>query len=454
MIYKYFINGLYIVLDVNSGAIHKIDELVFEVLDLYKKYEPNEIYARLNDRFSGEEIDEAISEIYQLERQGLLFSNDSHEAITGKLLERGAVVKALCLHIAHDCNLRCEYCFAKDGGYGGSKALMNLETGKAAIDFLISNAGARNNLEIDFFGGEPLINFDVVKEIVEYGNEQAKQNGKAIRFTLTTNGVLLDDEKIQFINDKMSNVVLSIDGRKKIHDKMRKNAGGDGTYNILVPKFKRLAEDRGQNNYYVRGTYTRENLDFSEDIFHLYSLGFEKISLEPVANCDSEQLAIKEEDLERIYAEYERLAVKILEFRKEGKPFEFFHYNIDLSGGPCAIKRVVGCGAGTEYLAVTPTGELYPCHQFVGHEEFLIGNVFDGITHFDIRAKFEASNLYTKEKCKACFAKFYCGGGCAADGFLTSGDINEPGIISCNLERKRVECALMIKVAEHMDNAK
>jgi uncharacterized protein len=325
---------------------------------------------------------------------------------------------------------------------------MSLDVGKAAIDFLIANSGARRNLEVDFFGGEPLLNFDVVKEIVEYGNNRAALCGKEFRFTLTTNGILLDDDKMRYINEKMSNVVLSIDGRKETNDNMRINAGGGGTYDMLVPKFKRLAEDRGQSNYYVRGTFTRENLDFCEDIFHLHGLGFNKISIEPAANLDSERLAIREEDLERIYAEYERLAVKILEYRKAGKPIEFFHYNIDITGGPCAIKRVTGCGAGTEYLAVTPSGELYPCHQFVGHDQFAMGNVFDGVNRADIRARFDASNLYTKDDCKACFAKFYCGGGCAADGFLVNGDINKPGVIPCALERKRVECALMIKVAE------
>jgi len=441
-------NGLYIVIDVNSGAIHEVDELVFSILDFYKEHRIEEIQEKLIDRFNKEDIDEAYAELCQLEQRGLLFSEDSHEEISNKLSERGAVVKALCFHIAHDCNLRCEYCFAKDGGYGGDKEFMSLDVGKAAIDFLITNSGARRNLEVDFFGGEPLMNFDVVKEIVEYGNERAAQREKEFRFTLTTNGVLLDDEKTRYINEKMSNVVLSIDGRKEVNDKMRKNAGGGGTYDTLVPKFKRLAEGRGQANYYVRGTFTRENLDFCEDIFHLHGLGFEKISIEPAANLDSEELAIREEDLERIYTEYERLALRILEYRKEGKPIEFFHYNIDLSGGPCAIKRVVGCGAGTEYLAVTPSGELYPCHQFVGHEQFSMGNVFDGVDRADIRADFETSNLYTKEKCKACFAKFYCGGGCAADGFLENKDINEPGLISCALEKKRVECALMIKVAE------
>jgi len=441
-------NGFYIVIDVNSGAIHTVDELAFLLLNFYRECGIEEILTKLGDKFLKEDIEGAYAEICHLEQQGLLYSKDSHEEISDKLSERDTVIKALCFHIAHDCNLRCEYCFAKDGGYGGNKELMSINTGKAAIDFLIANSGSRKNLEVDFFGGEPLLNFNVVKEIVGYGNEHAAQCGKAFRFTLTTNGILLDDEKTRYINEKLGAVVLSIDGRKEIHDAMRKNSRGVGTYDMLVPKFKRLVDERAHKNYYVRGTYTRQNLDFCEDVFHLHSLGFLNISLEPAANTDSKRLAITEDDLERIYAEYERLAIRILDSKKEGRPIEFFHYNIDLSCGPCAIKRVAGCGAGTEYLAVAPSGDLFPCHQFVGHEAFKMGNVFDGINRPGLSPEFKNSNLYTKEKCKTCFAKYYCGGGCAADGFLTNGNINEPGLISCALERKRVECALMIKVAE------
>ncbi len=448
MIHKYSMNGLFIVLDVNSGAVHIVDEIVYDVLDYYKLEDTETIVKKLSSKYSEAEINEAVSDIKELEAGKMLFTEDIYESVIPMIDRRDPVVKALCLHIAHDCNLKCKYCFAEEGEYHGKRELMSLEVGKKAIDMLIKASGKRKNLEVDFFGGEPLMNFDVVKGIVEYARSIEKDAGKNFRFTITTNGILLNDEIMDYINKNMHNVVLSIDGRKSVHDNMRPRAGGQGSYDNIVPKFQKLAESRNQTDYYVRGTFTRHNLDFAKDVMHMADLGFKQISVEPVVADSNEDYAIQEEDLPKIFAEYENLANQILERRKNGEWFNFFHFMIDLTGGPCVTKRLVGCGSGTEYLAVTPTGDLYPCHQFVGMEQFKMGTVDTGVTNTDIRKSFEGCNVYSKPACKNCWAKFYCSGGCVANSFNTHGDLVSPYELGCEMQKKRIECAIMIKAME------
>lgn len=448
MIHKYSMNGLFIVLDVNSGAVHIVDEAVYNVLDFYKELSEEEIINKLSDKFSVEELQEAIAEIKELEENKMLYTEDIYEQVIPMINKRNPVVKALCLHIAHDCNLKCKYCFAEEGEYHGKRELMTTEVGKKAIDFLIKASGTRKNLEVDFFGGEPLMNFQVVKDIVEYARSLEKENNKNFRFTITTNGILLNDEIQAYINENMHNVVLSVDGRQSVHDKMRPCANGKGSYDIVMPKYKKLADSRNQTDYYVRGTFTRHNLDFSKDVFHLADEGFKQISVEPVVADLSEDYAIQSEDLPSIFAEYEKLACDIVEKRKNGEWFNFFHYMIDLTGGPCVTKRLVGCGSGTEYLAVTPTGDLYPCHQFVGIEQFKMGTVDTGVVKPEIREQFENCNVYSKPACKKCWAKFYCSGGCVANSFNTHGDLISPYEIGCEMQKKRIECAIMIKALE------
>lgn len=455
MIHQYKNNGYNIVLDVNSGCVHIVDDLVYDIITLYEKMDKEAIITKMIETYSvvgttvkEQEIREAIEEIEESKEQGSLFTEDIYKDYIIDFKKRQTVVKALCLHIAHDCNLACRYCFAEEGEYKGRRALMSYEVGKQALDFLIQNSGNRRNLEVDFFGGEPLMNFDVVKQLVAYGREQETLHDKKFRFTLTTNGILLNDDIIEFINQEMSNVVLSIDGRKEVNDFMRPARNGKGSYDVILPKFKKVAESRNQTNYYVRGTFTHHNLDFAADVLHLADLGFEQISVEPVVAASEEPYAIKKEDIARICEEYDTLAKEMIERKKKGRGFHFFHFMIDLTGGPCVAKRLSGCGSGTEYLAVTPWGDLYPCHQFVGTEEFLMGNVFDGVTKTDIRDEFKLCNVYAKEKCKECFARFYCSGGCAANSFHFHGTINDAYDIGCELQRKRVECAIMIKAAE------
>lgn len=449
MIHKYSMNGLFIVLDVNSGAVHVVDEIAYDILDFYKELPLDEIISRLKDKYSADAVREAYGEIKELENERLLYTEDVYKEVIPLIERRDPVVKALCLHIAHDCNLKCKYCFAEEGEYHGKRELMSLEVGKKAIDFLIKASGKRKNLEVDFFGGEPLMNFDVVKGIVEYARSIEKDNGKNFRFTITTNGILLNDEIMEYINENMHNVVLSIDGRKEVHDRMRPRAGGQGSYDNIVPKFQKLAESRNQTDYYVRGTFTRHNLDFGKDVLHLADLGFKQISVEPVVADPSEDYAIREEDLPVIFEEYERLAKDIIKRRKEGKWFNFFHFMIDLTGGPCVTKRLVGCGSGTEYLAVTPTGDLYPCHQFVGQEQFKMGTVDTGVVNTDIRKDFEQCNVYNKPVCQDCWAKFYCSGGCVANSYNSHGDLITPYEIGCEMQKKRIECAIMIKAVEN-----
>ncbi len=448
VIHQYRNNGYNIVLDVNSGAVHVADDLVYDVIELLDAGVPREsVKERLKNKYDSSEVEEALEECEELKKEGVLFTEDIYEKAIMDFKARKTVVKALCLHIAHDCNLACRYCFAEEGEYHGRRALMSFEVGKKALDFLIANSGTRRNLEVDFFGGEPLMNWQVVKDLVAYGREQEKLHNKNFRFTLTTNGVLLDDEVMEFCNREMANVVLSIDGRKEVHDYMRPFRKGKGSYDLILPKFQKFAESRGQKNYYVRGTFTRHNLDFSEDVMHLADLGFEQISIEPVVAPESEEYALREEDLPQIFAEYDRLAAEMVRRGREGNGFTFFHFMMDLTGGPCVYKRLSGCGSGTEYLAVTPWGDLYPCHQFVGQEKYLMGNVDEGITRQDIADEFKCCNVYTKEKCRNCFAKFYCSGGCAANSYNFHGTIQDAYDIGCELQRKRVECALMIKAA-------
>lgn len=444
-------------MDVNSGSVHVVDDVVYDVIPLAEPLvaegvkDADALGAALKSSglpYSDEEIREAAAEILELEAGGTLFAPDIYENYVFDFKKRQTVVKALCLHIAHDCNLACRYCFAGEGEYHGRRAMMSLEVGKKALDFLVENSGSRVNLEVDFFGGEPLLNWQVVKGLVEYGRSLEEQKNKKFRFTLTTNGVLLNDEILESANREMANIVLSIDGRKEVHDRMRPFRGGQGSYDLVVPKFLKVAESRGQTGYYVRGTFTRDNLDFSRDVLHLADIGFRQISVEPVVAKPTEDYAIREEDVPGLKEEYDRLAAEMLRRKREGGEFNFFHFMIDLEGGPCVAKRLSGCGSGTEYLAVTPWGDFYPCHQFVGDEKFLMGNVEDGIVREDIRDEFKCCNVYAKEKCRKCFAKFYCSGGCAANSYNFHGSINDAYDVGCELQRKRVECAIMLKAAE------
>lgn len=449
MVHQYQNNGYNIVLDVNSGAIHVVDELMYAVIGLYEEHTPQQIIEKLRDTFEEADVLEALDEIEQLKKDELLFTPDEYEDYIEDISKnRQTVVKALCLHIAHDCNLACKYCFAEEGEYHGKRELMSYEVGKAALDFLIAGSGNRHNLEVDFFGGEPTLNFQVVKDLVAYGRSQEKAHDKKFRFTLTTNGVLLNDEIMEFANQEMDNVVLSIDGRKDVHDFMRPFPNGSGSYDIVVPKYQKFADSRDQMRYYVRGTFTHHNLDFAKDVLHLADLGFKQISVEPVVAPDDADYAIREEDLPQLFEEYDQLAKEIIKRKKNGQEFNFFHFMIDLEGGPCVAKRLSGCGSGTEYLAVTPWGDLYPCHQFVGNEKFYLGNVFEGVKHPEICQEFKSCNVYSKEKCRKCFARFYCSGGCAANSYNFHGSIHDAYDIGCALQKKRVECAIMIKAAE------
>ena len=460
MIHQYQNNGYNIVLDVVSGAVHVVDELCYDVIAALSEgvKEPaaaelrdpevlEELVQKLGVSYGEDDIKDALADVTELTEAGQLFVEDTYESMIGEVKKRKTVVKALCLHIAHDCNLACRYCFAEEGEYHGRRALMSFEVGKKALDFLIANSGSRRNLEVDFFGGEPLMNWQVVKDLVAYGRQQEKLHDKHFRFTVTTNGVLLNDEIQEFINQEMDNVVLSLDGRREVNDRMRPFRNGKGSYDLIVPKFQKLADSRNQEKYYIRGTFTRENLDFSEDILHFADLGFTQMSIEPVVGDASDPYAIREEDLPKIMEEYDKLARVMIQREKEGKGFQFFHFMIDLDGGPCVAKRLSGCGSGTEYLAVTPWGDLYPCHQFVGQEEFLMGNVEDGIIKPEIADDFRSCNVYSKEKCRDCFAKFYCSGGCMANAYHFHGTIHDTYDIGCKMQRKRVECAIMIKAA-------
>lgn len=449
MVHQYKMGGYNIVIDVNSGAIHVVDDMTYDMIEMYENSDKESIFAEMAKRYPEQQDDivECWDEMQELIAAEELFTKDSYEPYITDFAKRPTVVKALCLHIAHDCNLACQYCFAEEGEYHGKRELMSYEVGKKALDFLVANSGNRRNLEVDFFGGEPLMNFQVVKDLVAYGRSLEKEHDKNFRFTLTTNGVLLDDDIMEFANKEMGNVVLSIDGRKEVHDRMRPFRKGAGSYDLIVPKFQKFAESRHQDKYYVRGTFTHNNLDFSKDVLHLADLGFNQISVEPVVAQNTDSYAIREEDLPQLMEEYEKLALEMVRRHGTEEDFNFFHFMIDLEGGPCVAKRLSGCGSGTEYLAVTPTGDLYPCHQFVGNTDFLMGNVDDGVVNTELRDEFKSCNVYAKEKCRECFARFYCSGGCAANSYNFHGDIHNAYDIGCALQKKRVECAIMIKAA-------
>lgn len=444
MIHKYVFRDRPIVVDVNSGAVHVVDQLIYDALDFYdgKHCDEESMKKALSVRYGEEALREAKEEIDELIAADMLFSEDS---VPEQIFEsKKSVVKAMCLHVAHDCNMNCAYCFGDKGAFEGNRCLMTLETGKKALDFLMQNSGSRHNLEVDFFGGEPLMNFDVVRKLVEYGRQEEGKYDKNIRFTITTNGILLDDEKTDYINEVMDNVILSIDGRPEVNDRMRKTVNGQGTYDIITRNYKNFIEKR-DGLYYVRGTFTRYNLDFADDVRHLLDLGFRNVSVEPVVTSPEYDYALREEDTEAILAEYDRLSDMFLEYAREGKPFDFFHFNVDLNQGPCVIKRVSGCGAGTEYVAVSPEGDIYPCHQFVGNPLFRLGNLRDDSFENKLFDLFNGAHIYNKQECRDCWAKFYCSGGCHANAYHTNGTIMEPYRLGCELEKKRVECAIGIQ---------
>lgn len=458
MIHAYKMNGYNIILDQNSGCVHSVDDVAYDIITMYEDKSKAEIKAFILDKYNDkedvneEEIDFCFNDIDELIKDGRLFAKDTFEDVAKEFKKRQGVVKAICLHVAHDCNLACKYCFAGKGEYDGPKGLMSFETGKRALDFLIEQSGTRKNLEVDFFGGEPLMNWEVCKKLVEYGREQEKIHNKNFRFTLTTNGLLINDDVIEFCNREMGNVVLSLDGRKSTNDAMRVSRNGAGSYDLIIDKFKKFADSRNQENYYMRGTYTHNNLDFSKDIIHMADMGFKELSIEPVVCSPDEPYALKDSDLPILKEQYQILADEMLKRYRKGNGFTFYHYMIDLDAGPCIVKRVSGCGVGTEYLAVTPNGELYPCHQFVGDEKFLLGNIWDGITNKQVLEQFENCNVYSHKECKDCFAKLYCSGGCAANAYHTTGSVNGIYEFGCELHRKRIECAIMLKVAEAEEN--
>lgn len=454
MIHQYQLNNYNIVLDTCSGSIHIVDPVAYDVISMYPEKSEEEIVSAIlkkyeKDNISKNDVLECIADIKTLQDQGKLYSPDTFAEIAGTFKERsGDVIKALCLHVAHTCNLNCSYCFASQGKYHGDRALMSFEVGKRALDFLIENSGSRTNLEVDFFGGEPLMNWDVVKELVKYARSQEDPCHKNFRFTLTTNGMLIDDDVIDFANKEMSNVVLSLDGRKEIHDRLRVDYAGNGSYDRIVPKFQELVKSRGGKNYYMRGTFTHANPDFTKDIFHMADLGFTELSMEPVVASPDDPAALTASDIEIVKEQYEILAKEMLRREKEGRPITFYHYMLDLTEGPCIYKRISGCGSGTEYMAVTPWGDLYPCHQFVGDEKYKLGDIWNGVTNHSLREQFRSCNAYSRSECNDCWAKFYCSGGCAANAYHASGSIQgtyEPG---CELFKKRIECAIMMKAAE------
>ena len=457
MIHQYKLLGYNIVLDICSGSVHAVDELAYDIISMFEQNDTAAIVAALSGKYEGVsdgEITECCGQIAELKAQGQLFTEDTFEPMAGVLKAKtSGVIKALCLHIAHTCNLNCSYCFASQGKYHGERALMSYEVGKRALDFLIENSGSRRNLEVDFFGGEPLMNFDVVKRLVEYARSIEKEKGKNFRFTLTTNGVLVDDDVIDFADREMSNVVLSLDGRKEVHDRYRVDYAGNGSWDKIVPKFQRFVEARGGKNYYMRGTFTHANPDFLEDIKTMLDLGFSELSMEPVVAAVDDPAALTEADKPIVMKQYEQLAELMLERDKEGKPFTFYHYMIDLKGGPCIYKRISGCGSGTEYMAVTPWGDLYPCHQFVGDEKFKLGDIWHGVDNTAVQDEFASCNVYAREECRDCWAKLYCSGGCAANAYHSTGSVKGIYKYGCDLFRKRMECAIAVAVAREIGDA-
>ena len=454
MTHQYQLNGYNIVLDTASGSVHAVDEVAYDIIAMYKNASREEIVNAILEKYKGREdvteadVLECIDDVASLEAAGKLFSEDPYEKLATDYKNNSSVVKALCLHVAHTCNLNCSYCFASQGKYHGERALMSFEVGKQAFDFLVEHSGTRRNLEVDFFGGEPMMNFEVVKQLVAYARSIEKEKNKNFRFTFTTNGVLLDEEVMDFLNAEMSNVVLSLDGRPEVHDHFRRDYAGKGSYDVIVPKFKRLVEKRGGKGYYVRGTFTHANVDFTNDILHMADLGFTELSMEPVVCPPTDPYALTKEDLPKLFEQYEILACEMIKRKKEGRPFTFYHYMLDLKNGPCIYKRITGCGSGTEYMAVTPWGELYPCHQFVGDEKYSLGNVWDGVKNTAVQDEFRSCNAYAREACKDCWARLYCSGGCAANSYHATGSIGGVYEYGCELFKKRIECAIMMQVAE------
>lgn len=454
MVHLFQNNGFYIVLDGNSGSVHDVDEVAYDIIGMYENTPREEIIAKITAKYNditAADVEEVFEDIETLKKQGMLFSEDRFQGVADKIAKKPMVIKALCLHVAHSCNLACTYCFAGQGKYQGEQALMSFETGKRALDFLIEHSGSRHNLEVDFFGGEPLVNFEVVKELTAYARSIEKEHNKNFRFTLTTNGVLIDDDVIDFCNREMSNVVLSLDGRKEVNDRFRKTINGKGSYDLILPKFKKLVAARKGKGYYMRGTYSRYNTDFVKDILHMADEGFSELSMEPVVAEPKDPYALREEDLPILLEQYDILGKEMDQRRKEGRPFTFYHYMIDLAGGPCIVKRVSGCGVGTEYMAVTPSGELYPCHQFVGDERFCLGDVFNGVKNQELREEFRGCSVYAHRECDDCFARFFCSGGCVANAYHTTGKLTGVYDYGCQLHRRRIENAIMLKVSEARD---
>ncbi|HJB67892.1 MAG TPA: thioether cross-link-forming SCIFF peptide maturase [Candidatus Fournierella excrementigallinarum] len=454
MIHQYQLNGYNIVLDTCSGAIHVVDEVAYDLIAGYKAEPEEELIRRVCEKYKDRvgvneaEVRACLEDVKGLEAAGKLYSPDTFAELAGQFKgKRENVIKAMCLHVAHTCNLNCSYCFASQGKYHGERALMSLEVGKRALDFLIENSGARRNLEVDFFGGEPLMNWDVVKQLVAYARQREKECGKNFRFTLTTNGMLIDDDVIDFANREMSNVVLSLDGRKEIHDRLRVDYAGNGSYDRIVPKFQEFVRRRGGKEYYMRGTFTHANPDFTKDVFHMADLGFDRLSMEPVVCAPDDAAALTDGDIQVVLKEYEKLAVEMIERKKAGKPFVFYHYMLDLTGGPCIYKRLSGCGSGTEYVAVTPWGDLYPCHQFVGEEAYKLGDIWQGVTNGAVREEFRGCNAYSRPECRDCWARLYCSGGCAANAYHATGSIGGVYKQGCELFKKRIECAIMLQIA-------
>ncbi len=454
MIHQYKLNGYNIVLDICSGAVHAVDDIAYDIISVYETESKEAIINAMCEKYllggdvTKEDIEECYDQVTELKESGKLFVPDTFAPMAGELKRKtSGVVKALCLHIAHTCNLNCSYCFASQGKYHGERALMSFETGKRALDFLVENSGTRRNLEVDFFGGEPLMNFEVVKQLVAYARSIEKEKNKNFRFTLTTNGVLIDDDVIDFANREMSNVVLSLDGRKEIHDRFRVDYAGNGSFDKIVPKFQKLVDARGHKDYYMRGTFTHANPDFLKDIQAMLDLGFTELSMEPVVCASGDEGELLESDMPILFDQYEKLSELMIKREKEGKPFTFYHYMIDLSGGPCIYKRISGCGSGTEYMAVTPWGDLYPCHQFVGDEKFKLGDIWNGVSNFEIQNEFESCNVYARKDCKDCWAKLYCSGGCAANAYHATGSVKGIYEYGCRLFRKRMECAISVAVA-------
>lgn len=460
MIHAYKMNGYNIIIDQNSGCVHSVDDVAYDIITNYENKNKDEIKSYILEKYkdrddvTAEDIDLCFDDIETLKKEGRLFAEDTFEKTASAFKKRQGVLKAICLHVAHDCNLACKYCFAGKGEYDGPKGLMSFETGKRALDFLVEQSGTRHNLEVDFFGGEPLLNWDVCKKLVEYGRSIEKKYNKNFRFTVTTNGVLLNDEIMDFCNKEMGNVVLSLDGRKETHDRLRITRKNTGSYDMIIDKFKKFAQSRNQKDYYMRGTYTHFNTDFSKDVIHMADEGFKELSIEPVVCDPSEDYALKESDLPVLKEQYEILANEMLRRYRKGNGFTFYHYMIDLDAGPCIVKRVSGCGVGTEYMAVTPDGELYPCHQFVGDEKFLLGDIWNGVKNKNVLEQFENCNIYSHKECKDCFAKLYCSGGCAANAYHSTGSVSGVYEFGCELHRKRIECAVMLKVAEAEENLK